>query len=486
MHLTLKYLASFFFFFLLIIGISSCKKDEILTDSSVKLEFSTDTIMFDTVFSSLGSTTKQLKIYNRNNRPIRISSIRLAGGAPSTFRLNVDGIPGKSFFDVEIPEKDSLFVFVEVTVNPNGQLTPFIFQDSILFEINGNKQDVDLVAFGQNARFIVADKFVTAGSSAIPYALLDTQLNATITWDNVLPYVIWGGYALVDSSQTLIIQPGTKIYFGNSAGIWVYRGGTIKVLGTVNDPVKMKGVRLESYYQDIPGQWDRVWINEGSTNNEINYAEISNGFIGVHADTPFDTSDAKKLMIRNTIIKNMSGFGILSRYYKIEVKNTLIARCGQYAFLAEGGECEFRHCTLANYWNDGQRNTPSVSLRDYTISGANAFNYKLRKANFFNCIIWGNNDEEYEIGYEFGNDTIESFNHVLLKTELNLSAPYYTNMILNQNPQFVNFSEDDYQLQSISPAVNAGDPAFIDADLINDLLNYTRDASPDLGAYEFH
>nr|HMT30788.1 hypothetical protein [Bacteroidia bacterium] len=212
------------FAFIFILASSSCKKDDIITDSSAKLEFSTDTVLFDTVFSSLGSTTKQLKIYNRNSRPIRISSIRLAGGAPSTFRLNVDGIPGKSFTDVEIPEKDSLFVFVEVTVNPNGQTTPFIFQDSILFETNGNQQDIDLVAFGQNARFIVADKFVTAGSSAIPYALLDTNLNSTIVWDNTLPYVVWGGYAAVDSSQTLIINPGTRIYFGTGAGIWVYRG----------------------------------------------------------------------------------------------------------------------------------------------------------------------------------------------------------------------------------------------------------------------
>lgn len=457
-----------------------------MTDSSVKLDFSTDTVIFDTVFVSLGSTTKQLKIYNRNNRPIRISSIRLAGGAPSTFRLNVDGIPGKSFTDVEIPEKDSLFIFVEVTVDPNGQLTPFIFQDSILFETNGNLQDIDLVAFGQNARFIVADKFVTAGSSAIPYALLDTNLNSTIIWDNVLPYVVWGGYAVVDSSQTLEIMPGTKVYFGNNSGIWVYRGGTIKVLGNQADPVKMKGVRLESYYQDVPGQWDRIWINEGSVNNEINYAEISNAFIGVHADTPFDTSDAKRLIIRNTIIKNMSGFGIFSRYYNLEVLNSVIARCGQYVFLAEGGNFDFQHCSLTNYWNDGQRNTPSVSLRDYTISGDQAFNYKLSKANFYNCIIWGNGDEEFEFSYEYNNDTIQDFKNVLIKSELDLTGIQYTNMIINQDPLFVNYQEDDYQLQQLSPAVNAGDPALlVDPVLQNDLLGNPRTGNPDLGAYEF-
>lgn len=85
----------------------SCRKDEVLTDKSAKLEFSTDTVLYDTVFTSLGSTTKLLMIYNRNSRPLNISSIRLAGGVSSTFRLNLDGIPGKAFSNVEIPGDDS-------------------------------------------------------------------------------------------------------------------------------------------------------------------------------------------------------------------------------------------------------------------------------------------------------------------------------------------------------------------------------------------
>lgn len=190
----------FIFSFLFVLAVSSCKKDDLLTDSSAKLEFSADTIIFDTIFSSLGSTTKQLKIYNRNSRPINVSSIRLATGNSSPYRLNVDGIPGKSFSNVEVAGKDSLFIFVEVTIDPNSSLTPYLVMDSIVFETNGNIQDVDLVAFGQNARFIIADKAIQTGNSFIPYALLDTGLNTTITWDNVLPYVIYG-------DMLLLIQP---------------------------------------------------------------------------------------------------------------------------------------------------------------------------------------------------------------------------------------------------------------------------------------
>jgi hypothetical protein len=280
----------FIFSFLFVLAVSSCKKDDLLTDSSAKLEFSADTVIFDTIFTSLGSTTKQLKIYNRNSRPINVSSIRLAGGNSSPYRLNVDGIPGKSFSNVEVAGKDSLFIFVEVTIDPNSSLTPYLVMDSIVFETNGNMQDVDLVAFGQNARFIIADRAIQTGNSFIPYALLDTNLNTTITWDNVLPYVIYGGYAVVDSTQTLVIQPGTKIYFGNNSGLWVYRYGTIKVQGNISEPVKFEGVRRESYYQDVPGQWDRIWINEGSDQNEITYAEIRNGFIGLQTECLFGYS----------------------------------------------------------------------------------------------------------------------------------------------------------------------------------------------------
>lgn len=483
----MKFTLLFTSFFFLVIAFSSCKKDDILTDSSAKLEFSEDTVLFDTVFTSLGSTTKQLKIYNRNDQPLRISSIRLAGGATSTYRLNVDGIPGKTFTDVEIPAKDSLFVFVEVTVNPTNPATGYILEDSIIFVTNGNIQDVKLVAFGQNARFIIANLEFSAN---LNYALLDTDLNVTITWDNTLPYVIWGGYAAVDSTQTLIIEAGTQIYFGNNSGLWIYREGTLKVNGTEADPVTFQGVRLESYYQDIPGQWDRIWINEGSVNNEINYAEIRNGFIGIQAESFIDTADAKNLKITNTIIENMSGFGIFTRYYNMQVKNSVISRCGQYAVaITQGGGYEFKHCTIANYWSDGQRSTPSLYLNDYVQDNAdNLYEFPLYKADFLNCIVWGNNEEELEIDLQFG-PGVHQFRNVLLRTELDTNTPEFSNIILNEDPLFVNSQENDYRIVPVSPGVNAGDTFWIngppvDPDVVNDILGTDRTVTPDLGAYE--
>ena len=79
-------------FAILVIFGTSCKKDVLNTDGA--LTFSVDTVLFDTVFTTIGSATRQFKIYNPSNNEVNISSIMLAGGQQSKYRINVDGIPG--------------------------------------------------------------------------------------------------------------------------------------------------------------------------------------------------------------------------------------------------------------------------------------------------------------------------------------------------------------------------------------------------------
>ena len=352
---------------LAIISINSCKKDVLLTDSNAKLNFSTDTILFDTVFASIGSVTKNFRVYNPYDEVLKISSIRLANGAASLFRVNVNGIPGTSFSDIEIRGGDSIWVFVEVTVNPNNQSLPYVVQDSIIFETNGNIQDIDLVAWGQNAHFFIAKK---ESPNLPPYVIIDTNLNSTITWDKNLPYVIYGGFAVVDSSTTLIITEGTQIHFSNAGGLWIYKSGTLKVQGTKDKPVVFQGLRRETALQEEPGQWDRIWINDGGI-HEIDYAVIKNGFIGLQLETLFDPALPVFLKLTNTQIRNMSGLGILARNFKVDGWNDVISNCGSYnAAFTIGGEYDFTHCTFANFWNFGQRTTPVMYLNNYTTDQA--------------------------------------------------------------------------------------------------------------------
>ena len=99
--------------------LSSCDDELFTTDPEKVLTFSADTLTFDTVFTTIGSTTEKILVFNPNNRALRISSIALAGGANSQFRLNVDGNinVNNEFTDIEISAKDSMYIFIEVTAD---------------------------------------------------------------------------------------------------------------------------------------------------------------------------------------------------------------------------------------------------------------------------------------------------------------------------------------------------------------------------------
>ncbi|HRD38624.1 MAG TPA: hypothetical protein PLC65_08330, partial [Bacteroidia bacterium] len=227
----------------ILLGTTACKKNKLIDDENAKVEFSQDSILFDTVFTQSGSTTRNFRVRNPHNQPIRISSINLKGGTSSPFILNVDGSPGKSFSNIDIPAKDSIYIFVQVFVNPTNVNSPLI-SDAIQFSVNNNNQEVQLEAWGQDAYYHKpknAIKFSSGGY--LPYSTIADHpttgasiTNTTVTWPNDKPHVIYG-WLVVDSTQQLIIQQGTKVHFHQNAGMWVYRYGTLKVNGTLNNEV---------------------------------------------------------------------------------------------------------------------------------------------------------------------------------------------------------------------------------------------------------
>ena len=419
-------------------GFLSCKKDKIITSSSAKLSFSQDSVLFDTVFTKIGSTTKLLRVHNNNNGVVNISSIRLARGTTSFFRLNVDGVPGKSFSNIQIAAKDSIYIFVEVTIDPNASPSnsPFIYRDSILFDLNGNEQHLDLIAFGQNAYYHMPNKSLIVTSTQALYYEVEP---CDTVWPVDKPHLIYG-YAVVDSACTLTIPAGAKVYLHNGAGIWVYRYGTIKIEGTDANPVTFQGDRLEQEYKDVPGQWDRIWINEGSINNHITYAVIKNAYIGVHAGfTIFDglelpwitsaTPPPSNLLLENTIIQNASYAGVLGHDYIITGGNNVVVNCGQHLCEFDyGGSYTFYQSTFANYWNQtnnantsSARTTPSFYFNNY-YNGVNGNTLSsFAKVYFGNCILDGTLAEEFQfdtLAQSGGFSPPYLFDHCALKTGL--------------------------------------------------------------------
>lgn len=468
--------------FLFVILLSAaCQKEKITNDLN-SLEFSTDTVIFDTVFTQIGTATRNFKIYNRGNKTLRISSIQLAN--PNTpFRINVDGIAAKSFTDIDILPKDSAFVFVEATINPNGGNSPLIVTDSILFTANGVQKDVDLVAWGQDAIYY------TPGNEQYPGLPPLNIIRNHEVWTNIKPIVVYG-YVLVDSLYSLTIEAGTKVYFHGGSGLWIYKGASIKVNGTKEQPVIFQGDRLEPAYKDLPGQWDRIVINEGdnaSQKNEFNYATIKNGLIGLQVETlPFSyniqaPTSPNKLELNNCIIQNHSALGLYARNFKIDASNVVVSNCGQYCVgITGGGEYNFTQVTIANYFNLGNRKTPAFYMANSYEAQPGVIQIRtITNTKFTNSIFYGGQETEFD----FKIDQVPclfTFENCLIRKKEQINDSRFTNITYNRDPLFKDVSNFDFHLNQNSAARNLGIPT-----TSSDLDGNFRDNDPDLGAYEY-
>lgn len=460
---------------------NSCKKDPIIiNDPEIALRFSNDSIVFDTVFTTIGSITKQLKVYNRFDHKIKISSIELMGGQASAYRLNIDGTPSLKVNDVELEGGDSLYIFIKVLIDPNDENSPFVVHDQINFTISGFSHLIDLVAWGQNANYIIADKYI---EGLPPFSIVAGE-NENVSWTSSKPYLIYG-YAVVDSGAVLQIEEGTKIHFHNNSGLWVYKGGSLKVNGSLEKPVVFEGDRLDEDYRDIAGQWDRIWINEGSEDNVINYAIIKNGFIGLQVETIGNQLD-NRLVLNNTRITNMSGTGILARNYDIEASNNLITNCGiNLMALTMGGKYHFIHSTFANYWNASVRQGPSIYINNFESDENGSISGLALDTYFGNCIIDGRKNEELLL--ELIDEQLPKivFDHSALKANQNLEANgQFIQCIWNPESLFRDIEELDFQLDTLSPAIDIGSPVIAIKSPF-DILGVSRTQNPDLGAFEF-
>ena len=496
----MKWTLYFLIFSWIIVSLfSTCQRDEnFITESSARLSFSTDTLMFDTVFTTLGSATRILKVFNEASDPIRISEISIKGNSGSKFRINVDGISAESFRDIEIGANDSIYVFGEVLIDPDEPLSssPFVLNDELIFKTNGNDQRVVLEAWGQNANYIPS----TSGANGI--ALLSCDLE-TVTWDDPKPYVIYG--VLIVDSCTLNLPKGTEIYLhgGLARGLddngetFLYNDGLMFFLdrgrliseGTLEEPVIIQGDRLEEEFDDVQGQWSGIRFGVGSKGNQIDHTTIKNSIIGIRADS------SSNLIMTNSQIYNTSSSGLLGIHSQLRVQNCLFnSNGGNCVQLEHGGQYEFDYCTLASYGVDASAlKMSNVLCQDLLCS---EFLFNPLKATFRNSIIMGSRDDELDLFDRLGEDAPGSFDYSLedcivrvmdLPTEdLYLDFFDRCNPCRNALPSdslFINLEEDDYHLDTMSIAEELGSPL---PNLFFDLDGVMRDGNnPDLGCYEF-
>ncbi|MBQ7279145.1 MAG: hypothetical protein IJR13_00245 [Bacteroidales bacterium] len=471
--------------------LTSCVKEEtFLSDSSARLEFSSETVSFDTVFTAMQTTTRYVKVYNRYDEPLLIDAVSLDGQYANRFRLNVDGDTSRIARNVEIGAHDSIFIFVQANINPNDQTNPFLVDADIVFSFNRKQQRLPIVAYGRNAIYHVPtythqlyrlylNQRGQVDTLWIPFSIIDCA-----NWNHSLPHVILG-YAVVNSNETLHLTAGDELYFGNDACLWVYDSASLNVQGSLQQPVLFTSIRHDSYYDSLPGQWSHVWLSQGSKENHIEWALIENATYGLLVDT--NVSSNPTLTISNSVIRNHSEIGLLGQGAYITGDNLLVYNCGTALLdLHYGGRYIFSNSTFANYWHYSSRKTPAVVINNYyAFNESTIFPRPLQEASFRNCIIYGNYSGSDNSG-EIKIDRIDdcpfnlSFSHCLLRSSV-IGGTDAT-VILNRDPLFTSPQDNNYIPQSNSPAVGNGNAAYLLS--TTDLLGNTRNNPPTIGALE--
>jgi hypothetical protein len=461
----IAYITLVFFFSLAII---SCKKEKLLTDANAALTVNSDTLNFDTVFTSTGSITQYFTIVNPNKQKIQLSSVKLMGGASSAFKINADGIAGPTINNIEIEANDSIYVFVLVTINPNAANLPFVITDSIQINWNGNKTYKQLQAWGQNAHF-----------------LRNKVIDANTNWANDLPYVILGGLQ-VANGVNLTINPGVRIYSHADAPFVV--DGTLTVNGTKQDSVIFQGDRLDKDYRDFPGSWPGIYFREPSKNNQLTYTIIKNAYQGIVADKPSSITFLPKVRLSQCVIDNIYDAGIIGVQSSIRADNCLISNCGNNVAIVLGGSYSFTHCTMATYSSVFINHKNPVLFVSNAIKQNNQLLTNNLTASFTNCIIWGEGgtvEDEVVTDKQGNNSYTITFDNVLYKVTTDPSNVTFNSSIKNQAPLFDSIDVSkrfyDFHLKAASPAINKGKATglFIDLD-----GQPRANGLPDLGCYE--
>ena len=327
--------------------------------------------------------------------------------------------------NVELLSGDSLFIFAQVTIDPNDQTQPFLVEDEIRFS---NGQRVPLTAWGRNAVYHQP----SVQDSTWYYAIDPAQ------WDHTRPHVILGSAALLDGN-TLTLQAGEELYFGPDAMLVFDTNAGIIVNGTAEQPVRFSSVRHDGWYSFLPGQWQCLLFTGGSTNSRIDYALFENGTGGLRV------YPRAELHISNSVIRNMSDCALIGQGGRMKGENLLVYDCFSAFTSLRGGDYAFEQCTFADYWGYSSRQLAAVNLSNYLLLSEGTQAQDLT-ARFEQCIIYGS---YFPAEIAFQSDSLHRF-------EVQLNDCHIKGVDEAADPRFVDVQNDDYHLQEDSPALGKG------------------------------
>ena len=459
----------YFLIFSIGISIASCKKDSFITSADARVSITTDTLKYDTVFTTTGSVIKSFKIINENNQKLRLNKVKLMGAAASAFKMNVDGIATNEINNLDIAANDSIYVFVSVTINPGASNLPFIVSDSILVNFNGNNRFVQLQAYGQNANF-----------------LSNRVITGNVAWTNNLPYVILGSIR-IDTTASLTIQPGCRIYSHADAPFIV--DGTLTVTGTKTDNVVFTGDRLDDLYKDLPASWPGIYFRGSSKNNVMTFAVVKNAYQAVVIEKPSVNANPK-LAMHQCIVDNAFDAGVFCVNSSLTADNSLVSNCGSNIILSYGGNYNFTHCTVASYsGNYLTHKNPVLNVSNFALQGGATVTADLN-AVFRNSIFWGDEGivtNEVIVNKQGPNSFTVLFEKNIYRVQNDPANSTLTGNIKNQDPSFdsIDVNKRIYNFRIINNAGAPGINAGIVTGFLKDLDDKNRNVGlPDIGCYE--
>lgn len=439
-------------FIVIILSVIACDEDEHFnTNPNFRLAFSMDTIAFDTLLTGFGSTTKQLKVKNTSADAINISHLYLQN-SESPYRLNVNGIQSNNLMDLVLDANDSLFIFIEVSLEPKDEDKARLLADQLQFEVNGGVQRVILETFAQDVYVI------------------DTDVTGNTIWTGNRPYLItqsvWLGEGL-----NLTVNEGAKVYFKKNASLHIK--GNFEVRGSFQRPVYFGGSRLEELYDNVPGQWDGIYFYDESTTAFLSHFTVENGINGLNfGKTILNTNP---IPIEYGIIQNFTEKGLFASNSNIVAHDLLLANCGEECIRIEDASCMISHSTLYNSWFFTPR---SSSIISYEGMPENILKIS-------NSIVYGTRINELDLE----SITNVSVSNSLLKIGGSAQESYssvFSNCLFNIDPVFIDLEEYNFALKEESPAINSGNVEFVSTYLF-DLAGNRRDSdvAPDMGCFEF-
>ncbi len=471
---------------LLSICFVACRESIVSSDPNMQLDFSHDTLLFDTVFTTMGSSTKQVMVYNPNKNALNIRQVQMRDG--KYFQINLDGENEiEELKDITLNGGDSLFLFVRVYIDPLNEDNPVLLEDEIAFSVNDNIQKINLQAYGQDVIKIQSN----SGKVIYPHLTLKSKK----------PYLLYDTIAIAGN---LTIEAGTTIYMHKGASLYVY--GNLNAIGTKEEPIIFRGDRTDRLFDSVPyrmasGQWEGIYLlnpkDYAPPTYTMNYVDILSGTVGLYIYSEAQDTLLPHLYLNNSRIHNHSIYGLIVQNANADVVNCEISNCASYCVYLAGGKHNFTHNTIAAYYgypytdlnihhNMIADDVAAVYINDLSKNRAKS------RSSFANCIITGGRKNNLVVATPLSEYYEGDFKGNYLRCD-SLTLPTAKNNVYASDSDscvfkniyyhYKKYHYYDFQLDSLSPARGIAD-SIAAIKYPTDRLGTLRKGKPDAGCYE--